>query len=70
MTRWRPEDVDSFEDILAALPHGERRTFTITGYDHTKAQAFHDHLDVCARCSSEPFNLCDIGASLLRKACE
>jgi hypothetical protein len=31
---------------------------------------FHAHLDQCARCRQQPFNLCDIGASLLRRAVE
>jgi hypothetical protein len=31
---------------------------------------FHKHLDVCARCRNEPFNLCAMGASLLRMAGE
>lgn len=30
--------------------------------------AFHDHLDRCDRCCSEPFNLCPEGARLLRAA--
>lgn len=29
---------------------------------------FHDHLDVCARCMSEPFNLCPVGAAALGDA--
>ncbi len=30
--------------------------------------AFHNHLDVCARCREQPFNLCSVGAPLLKKA--
>lgn len=26
---------------------------------------FHAHLDICERCSNEPFNLCPTGARLL-----
>jgi uncharacterized OB-fold protein len=31
-------------------------------------EAFHAHLDICARCASQPFNLCEVGAELLRAA--
>lgn len=31
-------------------------------------EAFHKHLDGCARCASQPFNLCDVGAQLLAAA--
>lgn len=27
---------------------------------------FHDHLDVCKRCESQPFNLCPVGDLLIR----
>jgi hypothetical protein len=27
---------------------------------------FHVHLDVCARCRNQPFNLCETGALMLR----
>jgi hypothetical protein len=27
--------------------------------------AFHRHLDTCGRCRTQPFNLCDIGITLL-----
>jgi hypothetical protein len=30
--------------------------------------AFHRHLDVCAQCKNEPFNLCRSGYSLLTVA--
>ena len=30
------------------------------------AQPFHAHLDECARCREQPFNLCTRGAALLR----
>ena len=30
------------------------------------AEAFHAHLDECARCRNGPFNLCNRGAELLR----
>ena len=29
---------------------------------------FHAHLDVCSQCEHHPFELCPIGASLLREA--
>jgi len=29
---------------------------------------FHHHLDTCERCRLQPFNLCAIGAQLLREA--
>ena len=29
---------------------------------------FHEHLDVCLQCANEPFNLCEIGAELAKKA--
>jgi hypothetical protein len=28
-------------------------------------EGFHEHLDGCRRCASQPFNLCDVGANLL-----
>lgn len=34
----------------------------------TEHQAFHMHLDICARCRNRPFDLCSIGALLLRLA--
>lgn len=30
--------------------------------------AFHAHLDTCARCANQPFNLCEVGARLLKEA--
>lgn len=30
-----------------------------------KAVAFHVHLDECAQCKNEPFNLCAVGLKLL-----
>lgn len=30
--------------------------------------AFHAHLDACERCAKQPFNLCTIGATLLKEA--
>lgn len=32
--------------------------------------AFHAHLDGCRRCEQQPFNLCPVGARLLRAATE
>lgn len=32
------------------------------------ADAFHRHLDECARCHNNPFDLCDRGAILLNAA--
>lgn len=32
------------------------------------ADVFHDHLDVCTRCASQPFNLCSTGSQALRQA--
>lgn len=34
------------------------------------ADAFHAHLDICERCRTEVFNLCDEGARLLYKTSE
>lgn len=31
-----------------------------------KADLFHSHLDLCSRCRNQPFNLCAVGAMLLR----
>lgn len=31
---------------------------------------FHQHVDGCERCASQPFNLCDVGALLLRATAE
>lgn len=31
---------------------------------------FHAHLDVCTQCEKNPFDLCEIGARLLREAGE
>lgn len=31
----------------------------------TDMQAFHKHLDVCAQCANNPFNLCPTGAAIL-----
>jgi hypothetical protein len=30
-------------------------------------EAFHNHLDSCAQCEQHPFDLCAIGARLLRE---
>jgi hypothetical protein len=30
-----------------------------------RVEAFHKHLDICIRCSKEPFNLCKIGRMIL-----
>lgn len=30
--------------------------------------AFHEHLDECAQCRNHPFDLCGVGATLLRLA--
>lgn len=32
----------------------------------TARDDFHAHLDVCNRCANQPFNLCEIGGTLLR----
>lgn len=34
----------------------------------TPAERFHAHLDVCARCAKNPFNLCAEGSVLLHLA--
>lgn len=31
-----------------------------------EVDAFHDHLDVCERCRKDVFNLCPVGAPLLK----
>lgn len=36
--------------------------------DTSAHAAFHAHLDKCERCRKEPFNLCAVGAALLRSA--
>jgi DnaJ-class molecular chaperone len=35
-------------------------TDTISAIDH-----FHDHIDVCARCRTSPFNMCPVGRARL-----
>jgi len=30
-------------------------------------EQFHQHLDRCARCAQQPFNLCPVGALLLQR---
>lgn len=34
------------------------------------ATKFNEHLDICKRCREQPFNLCEVGARLLREAVE
>jgi hypothetical protein len=34
----------------------------------TAADAFYNHLDVCAQCEKHPFDLCVTGARLVRAA--
>lgn len=33
-----------------------------------KINKFHCHLDICERCRNNPFNLCEVGAKLLRQS--
>jgi hypothetical protein len=33
----------------------------------TATEAFHAHLDMCSHCATNPFNLCPVGATLLRQ---
>lgn len=33
-----------------------------------KINQFHEHLDVCKQCENHPFDLCPIGANLLKSA--
>lgn len=37
-------------------------------YDTTATDRFHAHLDDCRRCEEHPFDLCAIGAVLLKAA--
>lgn len=37
---------------------------------HERADLFHNHLDACARCARNVFDLCDEGARLLKSAAE
>ena len=34
----------------------------------TKDDQFHDHLDVCRQCETQPFNLCAVGKRFLFEA--
>lgn len=34
----------------------------------TTEQKFHAHLDACAQCREQPFNLCAVGQKLVREA--
>jgi hypothetical protein len=54
--------VGTRNSMTTSKPHREPHLLS------PKARAFHAHLDVCVQCESFPFELCAIGAPLLREA--
>ena len=69
------------ENILQAPAHGQplanggdrllggrKEMIRLQQEQYDRINKFHAHLDICEQCRKHPFDLCEVGAKLLKEA--
>ena len=56
--------------VLREITQPQENTEAVPYFMDSGVTRFHDHLNECAQCRNEPFNLCEKGASLLQNTAD